>query len=398
MGKSSFVTHEDFLRTKYFPSLDGLRCISILMVVGFHARLTGIDLFRGGPEGVSLFFVISGFLITTLLLRERARYGEISLPDFYVRRTLRIFPLYYAAIALYTVAVLTTQKGEDRTEFFTNLPAYFTYTNNWFVDRFAGERVIFAFAWSLATEEQFYLVWPWIVRFAKKWWVPVVVIALALFGDMVMEILVAKQVLSLSTVKGRLLTSVASPICLGCILAYVLHYPKGFVVARYAVGAKWSAPFALVLLATAFVYEEELWKHGVHEIVVYPLMVLVVGSVCARTDNWLTWLLANPVTRYIGTISYGMYLLHMLCLNAARVMTKDRSWPFLILATALTIGVASLSYWLYERRFLKLKDKFSHRTGKAHTSIPSTPPEATPEAAPMSAPTTFPAPVTAATS
>ena len=123
-----------------------------------------------GASGVSLFFVLSGFLITTLLLREHDAHGRIGLRDFYARRALRIFPLYFAVLALYAAITFLTERdaqghlnGAARL-FASNLPYYATYTNNWFVDLKLNEdgqrRVIFIFAWSLATEEQFYAFWP----------------------------------------------------------------------------------------------------------------------------------------------------------------------------------------------------------------------------------------------
>src|SRR5438874_13781643 len=103
---TKMTTHQDYLRTKYFGSLDGLRCLSILMVIGFHCNLTCTSFFHTGQYGVSLFFVISGFLITTLLLREQKSSGTISLKNFYIRRTLRIFPLYYATLFIYIALVI----------------------------------------------------------------------------------------------------------------------------------------------------------------------------------------------------------------------------------------------------------------------------------------------------
>src|ERR1700758_3162269 len=111
MDQTTLPTHAQYLRTRYFGALDGLRCLSIVWVVGFHAKLANTQLFRRGDYGVGLFFVISGFLITTLLLREKASRGEISLKNFYARRTLRIFPLYYAAVILYTALVVGVEHG-----------------------------------------------------------------------------------------------------------------------------------------------------------------------------------------------------------------------------------------------------------------------------------------------
>src|SRR5262245_42928263 len=104
--------HHTFLSHRYFPLLDGLRCLSIVAVVWFHASggTFSSGVLARGSSGVSLFFVISGFLITTLLLREQSATGNISLKRFYLRRTLRIFPLYYAILALYVVLVILMER------------------------------------------------------------------------------------------------------------------------------------------------------------------------------------------------------------------------------------------------------------------------------------------------
>ncbi|HTL30627.1 MAG TPA: acyltransferase [Tepidisphaeraceae bacterium] len=116
------AAHQQYLRAKYFGSLDGLRCLSIIMVIGFHCQLISTNFFRTGQHGVSLFFVISGFLITTLLLREQRNSGTISLPNFYIRRTLRIFALYCAAVLLYTALILSWSTGPSAAHICTTCP------------------------------------------------------------------------------------------------------------------------------------------------------------------------------------------------------------------------------------------------------------------------------------
>src|ERR1019366_10367174 len=126
---------------------------------------------------------ISGFLITTLLLREKSEFGKISLKKFYLRRTLRIFPAYYLTLGLFLIACIVPPalRGEPLTIYLHNLPSFITYTSNWFVypggATVGGQpgRVIFVAAWSLATEEQFYLFWPWVVALSKRWFTPVIV-------------------------------------------------------------------------------------------------------------------------------------------------------------------------------------------------------------------------------
>ena len=148
-----------FSKRRYFSGLDGLRAISVVAVIWCHVSGPHeFNLLNQGNKGVDLFFAISGFLVTTLLLREYRARGSISLTSFYVRRSLRIFPLYYAVLLLYCVLVFATMRGTTKaSEFWDNLPAFLTYTSNWFVTlNGAGSHgTTFYFAWSLATEEQF---------------------------------------------------------------------------------------------------------------------------------------------------------------------------------------------------------------------------------------------------
>jgi len=126
-----------FREVRFFGSLDGLRALSIVGVIWFHSwwstpyypTLASLPVLRQGEWGVHIFFAISGFLITTLLLREQNRSGTISIRDFYIRRSLRIWPLYYATVAIYAVIMLTFQRGSGRAHtFFHYLPGFLTYT------------------------------------------------------------------------------------------------------------------------------------------------------------------------------------------------------------------------------------------------------------------------------
>jgi len=152
-------SHASFLAQRRFASLNGLRCLAILEVIWHHASGRRLD--PSGRGGVDLWFAISGFLITTLLVREFSKTGKIGVLRFYARRTLRIFPLYFAALGGYVALVLLTKRGTpEGTAFMPHLPAFATYTSNWFVPLGDGQSTIFYFAWSLATQEQFYLLWP----------------------------------------------------------------------------------------------------------------------------------------------------------------------------------------------------------------------------------------------
>ncbi|MCA9304233.1 MAG: acyltransferase [Phycisphaerales bacterium] len=357
--------HERFLNTKFFGSLDGLRCLSILAVIWHHTAghsFPGIPLSERGHHGVTLFFAISGFLITTLLLRERSKTGDISLKKFYIRRSLRIFPLYYSVLILYTVLVFLMERTtDDGREFFQNLPAYATYTSNWFVD-LKGERVIFYFAWSLATEEQFYLVWPWIEKYLK-FWGPVVFMTIML----AIAFLASSGMLGLQDGFLRtVLESIMPGICLGAILAHLLHHPSTYPILAKILGWRFSS---IVFLGLFVGY---CALPTLNEWVVHSLGVLLVGSCVAREDHFLRPLCRIRIIRWMGAVSYGMYMLHMLAKNAydklapklgagrvADLLHLDPAILQFVGTTILVVIGATISFRYYESIFLKLKHRFS---------------------------------------
>jgi peptidoglycan/LPS O-acetylase OafA/YrhL len=211
-------SHEEYLSVRYFSSLDGLRAISILLVIWHHA-VGGEGILGRGHHGVGLFFAISGFLITTLLVREHSEHGSINIRAFYLRRALRIFPLYYAVLAIYTLGWFLGTRGTPIGDgFLENLPAFATYTTNWFVQLEPGEPVAFYHAWSLATEEQFYLLWP-----------PVLIALLPYARGLRAAGLVVATMAATDVAVTRLtdgdsflrtvITSVATPICAGALMA-----------------------------------------------------------------------------------------------------------------------------------------------------------------------------------
>src|SRR5882672_6455967 len=168
-------SYAKFRQLRLFGSLDGLRAVSIIGVVWFHScwstsyypKLTTLPLLREGEWGVQIFFTISGFLITTLLVRERRESDEISIRNFYIRRSLRIWPLYYATIALYAVIMLFFDRGPGRAStFFHYLPGFLTYTYTWCITP-NWPTGPFNLAWTLATEEQFYAFWPLVLQFLR---------------------------------------------------------------------------------------------------------------------------------------------------------------------------------------------------------------------------------------
>ncbi|MDP2342789.1 MAG: acyltransferase [Deltaproteobacteria bacterium] len=356
------TTHQTFTTQKTFGSLDGLRALSILAVLWHHTYdvPTGWRATDRGFLGVDLFFVISGFLIVTLLLRERDRKGVISLKGFYIRRFLRIVPVYYGLLFALTIIFLTVGKNANMAPaFFDDLPYALTYTSNW-----AGLTTFLAITWSLSAEEQFYILWPPLERYAKKAAVPVLW-GLLIIGQLihfgVVDGLMAE--LGFSKTQPEFLRQTGfTPIMLGVLLAHGLHDPTWH--ARLAAflhprGTGIVALFAIVVICTVAPADLTGWpRFSLHLV-----MAVLVGACVIREDHLLVPALRLPPLVRIGMLSYGIYLLHMLCRHGCKSILEKLGlthdfWLFPV-TLVVTILVAQASYTLYEARFLKLKDRFS---------------------------------------
>ncbi len=358
--------HNAFLNARFFAGLDGLRCLSIVAVVAYHVAGSHQGLVGWGYLGVSLFFAISGFLITTLLLRERDKAGHISLRGFFARRALRIFPLYYTVLGLYVALVYFAERDlEVRGDFFANLPAFLTYTSNWFVQPTSDKRVIFYFAWSLATEEQFYLTWPLVMSLSRRTGYPVLFMCGLLVVAVGAPWAVSAGYLDPSALGGRMLTSISASICMGCLAAYLTHSPRGFAWVYPVLGRAWSVPVMAVLLAGAVAWHDTpYWLTSL-------VMTALVVATCIREQHALAPVLGHAWVRYVGTVSYGVYLLHMLALNVVRKALPGQGVAvYFVLTLAASVVAATLSHRYFESWFIKLKGRFDWREGSQRAPEP----------------------------
>ncbi|HYC70113.1 MAG TPA: acyltransferase [Opitutaceae bacterium] len=363
-GDAASRFHAAFRRTSFFGCLDGLRALSILAVVWYHTMPYGHDLVAGqGFRGVTLFFVISGFLIVTLILRAKDA-GSFSVPQFWGRRMFRIFPVYYAVLAAYVLLVWKVESDPAaRAAFFANLPAFLTFTSNWLVD-LDNARVIFYIAWSLAAEEQFYLVWPWVERWARGR-APLVVAGAVVLATQVAVLLLGPA--ARDALHWRILTSVPPAILLGVALAHVLHDPVLFRRAWAVVGRRGSASGAAVVALLAIAWSPGRGQAG--DLAVAFAFTSLIAACVIREDNDLVAFLRLRWLAWIGTVSYGMYLMHMLAVNVVRRVAAaagvEGPWVDFVGGTLLAVGVASLSFVTYERFFLRLKDRLLPARGGA---------------------------------
>jgi peptidoglycan/LPS O-acetylase OafA/YrhL len=355
--------YQSFRKTKTFGALNGFRGIAVLMVIWHHTTsklFAGIQILHLGYLGVEFFFVISGFLITTLLLREKTLTGSISLKHFYIRRVLRIFPIYYTIIIVYVIVVNIFERGTPAgLGFMTNLKYYLTYTSNWFVE-LDQPRVIFYLAWSLATEEQFYMVWPSVEKFLKERWVILFAVGMILISTFA-ALGVFAFVLPFHSLPTMILKRISVAICLGVLLAHIFHSRRSFAIAYKFLGYRWSCIIMLVGLIAALQFQPRMGVMNLN--LVFVMMMLLIGSCVIREDHWLAKPMAWPPLALVGLLSYGIYLMHMLCFhavillsNAVGIHYKYIAFP---LTTLLVVGMSWVSFTYFESYFLKLKAKFS---------------------------------------
>ena len=340
---------------RHFGSLDGLRAIAVVAVVWHHTvvPVPGLPITGRGFLGVDLFFVLSGYLIVTLLLREHDRTGTISLRGFYARRSLRIFPLYYTILAAMAALVYVSgSQSVAASAFRETLPFHLTYTSNWF-----GMGALLAVSWSLAAEEQFYLLWPpiqrWLGRFA--------LVALA-------ALLAANQLVNFGLVLGSLQDEreigqvTFTPILLGVALAYLLHHR--YDVVAPLVNHPVSAPaMAVALVVVANFPNDTVSLVGVHRLTIHLLMTLLLASVVVTERHGLSRVLTvQPLVR-IGAISYGVYLLHMFVRHVAVIVLDrtgiDAALALFAVTTVGTLLAAEASFRYFESPILRLKGRFT---------------------------------------
>lgn len=293
-------------RLAYRPELDAIRGVAVLLVLVQHFGLLGRDGGRAGQIGVTLFFVLSGYLITGLLLAERRRSGTVSLRRFYVRRARRLWP---ALIFVVAVAWAFGLPG--------NPLVALTYTSNIYID-LGGDLGAYTHTWTLAMEEQFYLVWPAAFLLLSRWRraLPVVVIAaLALFALM----------------PGMYLPRNIS------LLAGVLLALRPSRIPRWAGAIGWVGVLLLGLTAGA--------TDGVTIAAATLAAVLVVA-----VPGPIAW---RPLV-YIGTISYAVYLWSYPI--AVLVPTSTVYWGPTLFGLGLTITMAMVSARFVERRWRLRQD------------------------------------------
>jgi peptidoglycan/LPS O-acetylase OafA/YrhL len=371
--------HEACLRRSYFPELDGLRALCALLVITAHLYShKEYWVWLAGPRGVSVFFVLSGYLITTLALREEDRRGKLSLAAFYVRRSCRLLPLYYVVLGVYALFLLGLGRGtpEQRGALAEALPWDLLYCQEVPFYRLLvlDQRDLpFFQSWSLGIEEKFYLIWPLLAfvlwRGRRNWRVRGTVVLAGLLAG------VSAVLAGLNPswrVVGRFLHSFY-PILIGCLAAFGLHDRAAFALLRR--WALWGAGVpALVLFLT--VHFTLPWANGwllegiklLDPLTTVGVLVPLVGGEgpAARLLRW------RPLV-FVGRLSYGVYLLHLLALGLAyRLLSAGPLHPAMslvafALASALSIAGAWLLSVTVETPGIRLGRRWSQALSGGHS-------------------------------
>jgi peptidoglycan/LPS O-acetylase OafA/YrhL len=343
---------------KKIPQLDAVRGLAVLLVLIHNTdRYPSLHLgliANHGWMGVDLFFVLSGFLITGILVDTKKSEGYFR--NFYARRCLRIWPLYYSALLFMFVLVPVLRSSEARTVFEARSSPWWAYPlflQNFLVPVPIMATGLLGVTWSLAVEEQFYLAWPLVVRFCNQVQLRRIAIAVICFSPALRFYLSLHQVVIYSNTLCRL-----DGLMAGALLALVVR-SSSFLPSKFVTRA-WitllvSAPLALMI--------DTFQARWIVFSLVAMASVSFVYLALFSTQRWLQAILTNRFLVYTGTISYGIYLVQKIPLDSAKTFHLDQH-QFLALptTTAATYAMAALSWSFLEKPFLSLKRFFEVRT------------------------------------
>ncbi|MEO5959182.1 MAG: acyltransferase [Opitutaceae bacterium] len=340
----------DFQRRGHFDALDGLRAISILLVLFHHVPPVAPGLWstlqENGRYGVAVFFAISGFLICTLLLREEREHGRIALGKFFGRRALRLLPLYYVALALQALFVfaLGAYSPENQELFRAKLPSYFFYFSNWLPTATQGP---FFCAWSLAVEEQFYLGFGFLMCFVR----PLAIAALAV--ALVSKFVVYQTFgpVDAHSTAWRVIFSYQEAILWGVLVAFALdRTARHGVIARALRSGGLLAAVALAGAGWMFFHPMETQSTWDAQLL-YLLVASLLAGLVLRPS---TAVLGHRVFTHVGRISYGIYLLHMFVISAVKKMPGGRD-PFVcfLVSTVIVIAIATVVHRFFEQPIIR---------------------------------------------
>ena len=370
-------------RSLYRPELDVLRFIAFFGVFLFHTAVYPVDYYvqhhvpeflarllnavmSGGSYGVNLFFALSSYLITDLLLREREQYGSLDIRFFYLRRILRIWPLYYFLIL---ITLLVPMFDPTRSFGLRYVLPFLFLSGNWALVAFGGLTSVAASPlWSVSVEEQFYLLWPPVVQKLSRRQIIYAAIGMIVVANLTRLLLVLSAARPMALWANTLaqLDSIAS----GILLAVVLRGQTPSITPTTRAVLALCGFFGISLRAYFETQTGDRLSWGT-TLLGWPV---VVASCALILFAFIGMKVEQPWLQYLGKISYGLYGYHMFCImTVEHLMGLQRRVPEHTLTHAavreifslgLTIAVAALSYAILEKPFLRLKQRFTRVTSR----------------------------------
>ncbi len=362
---------------KYVPSIDGLRALAVLAVIAYHLNFSWA---QGGFIGVDIFFVLSGYLITNILLTQWENENTIHLKEFWLRRFRRLIPAAYLMIivvvifaVLFNRELLTTLRGDAIASFFYMSNWWFIFHNVSYFDSF-GLPSPLKNLWSLAIEEQFYLVWPLFLYGFLKWiknpkWLLRIILIIALLSAILMAVLYTPGSDPSRVYYGT--DTRLFDLLIGCALAFVWPFnrlsPKIPRQSKLALNISGTISIVLfcILVYTMNEYQPFLYRGGL--LLVAILGVLMIAAI-AHPSCYLSRLFSFRPLRWIGTRSYGIYLWHYPIITLTTPVTEIGQ-PSLLRAffqVTATFIIAELSFRFVEtpirkKGFIAYMKGFKHK-------------------------------------
>lgn len=321
-----------------------------------------------GDLGVILFFSLSGFLITYLLLMEKTHTHKVSIVDFYIRRVLRIWPLYFFLILLGLfvfpsvsfLSIGTASKSMPSGDWWTMVALYLAILPNVAVKLFPAVAFI-GHTWSIGVEEQFYYIWPWLVKLSKN-------ILLALISVIVFYLLMlfGLEYMRYLNPDSRFwdvfwnvwMTASIDCMAIGGIFAWLYFHKKQAVLNILYHHFVHIGTIVLTILMIALGIRFPILHHEIYA-VLFSVIILNLSTNPRPIIN-----LENKWMNYLGKVSYGIYMYHVLCIVMAykislAIFGTHNNMMYYVLSIVLTILISSISYEYMEAKFIHLKAKFS---------------------------------------
>lgn len=369
----------------YFENLDGLRFFCFLSVFFYHSFYTNFDyikskylyhfieqdIFGNGNLGVNFFFVLSGFLITYLLIEEKNLNGQINVKKFWIRRILRIWPLFFLCVifGFFIFPLLKSAFGQQPNET-ASIGYYLSFTNNFdLIENGLPDASILGILWSVAIEEQFYFVWPIILYFLpiKHQWIA--------FSTIIVGSLIFRAYNNNYWDHEFHTLSCIGDMATGAFGAWLILINKNFK--KQIQNLKGIYIFlAYISFFLLFFFRDEVLSHEIFllDIIERPLIALIILLIILEQSfsekSYFKMKRFRILTR-LGTYTYGLYCLHPIGVLTTITLTNKfhfntELWQVMITDTIfsllLTILISLVSYHYYEKPFLKLKSKFAYFT------------------------------------